>query len=118
MAKAEVNTGPRTSSAWGRSAAGRRDPAGEYRRTLRLLGPNEDLEPFSRLRTPAGVVVRRMLARRGGSDGQDILWPDLHLALRAELEPEACDPQELAPSLSRDFTDLAAPAEPLVPGRA
>lgn len=95
----------------------RADPAGEYARTLRFLSLRDDFEPFSRLRTRVGTVVRRFLSRRVRTE----LWPDLAEALRADLEPEMLELRDMVPDLDftlwPGFAHLAEPAPAPVAGR-
>lgn len=91
----------------------RRDPVGEYRRTLRFLGLDDTTVPkrVQRLAggrqasaTPLVGTLRRLV--RGGDEvppngdqsGPD-LWPDIRASLRDELEPEVRELRELVPDL-------------------
>jgi hypothetical protein len=110
------------------------DRAGEYARTLRFLGLQDDFRPLQvRAATEGGLVrarralwlLRRRVAStlRGGGEkpGGAPLWPDLAAALRADLEPDVLELQAMVPeldlSLWPNFADLAA-TRPRARGRA
>lgn len=96
----------------------RRDPLGQYRRTLRFLGVREDVAP-RRLRRKAagkpesalvGIGLRlglpegtrhRVLERLGRPAPPDPapLWPDLEASLHATLDPEVEALRDLVPEL-------------------
>jgi hypothetical protein len=106
----------------------RRDPVGEYRRTLRFLGLGDDAVP-RRLRawreggddrdlrfpTRAEAAKRRVVAtaRRLHDPKPPPLWPDVEAALHAELDPEVADLRTLVPELDvalwPNFAGVAAP---------
>lgn len=104
----------------------RRDPLGQYRRTLRFLGVREDFVP-RRLRGPAGraealavAALRRMppaqraLVRLTGRSGAtDALWPDIEAALRTTFDPEMEALAELVPELEPSlWPSCARPSAP------
>ncbi|HEV2061269.1 MAG TPA: sulfotransferase [Solirubrobacteraceae bacterium] len=75
-----------------------RDPLGEYRRTLRFLGVDEDVVP-ARVRE-ARPPVRRwrgMLRRRRVEPV--VLWPEIERTLHDELDPEVEALQAMVPEL-------------------
>jgi hypothetical protein len=93
----------------------RRDPVGEYRRTLRFLGLDPDTVP-KRVLVAGGQAERwyaplaRALRLRGlerrerpPADARERtrleLWPDILATLREELEPEVRELRELVPHL-------------------
>lgn len=94
----------------------RRDPVGEYRRTLRFLGLDEASVP-RRVLVAGGQAERwyapvartlglQRLVRRGDAapaeptERQRVeLWPDIVASLREELEPEVRELRALVPEL-------------------
>lgn len=91
----------------------RRDPVGEYVRTLRFLGVDETVVPrqvqiaggtSERWYAPAARRLRvgRLRAAEEPSDEPDVgtrLWPDIEASLRDELEPEVRELERLVPGL-------------------
>lgn len=108
----------------------RRDPVGEYRRTLRFLGLDEGSVPkpvliaggqAERWYAPLARTLRlHKLARRDAVPAEAAardrvaLWPDIEASLREELEPEVRELAELVPeidlSLWRSFAPQPAAA--------
>ncbi|HEU4658196.1 MAG TPA: sulfotransferase domain-containing protein [Capillimicrobium sp.] len=108
----------------------RRDPVGEYRRTLRFLGLDEASVPKPVLiaggqaehwYAPIARTLRlHRIARRDRPPAERPererveLWPDIVASLREELEPEVRELQELVPeldlSLWRNFAPAPVPA--------
>lgn len=75
-----------------------RDPVGEYRRTLRFLGVDEDVVPA---RVGAGAGPRpgwRERLRRRGTEPVE-LWPEIERMLHDELDPEVDALRAMAPEL-------------------
>jgi hypothetical protein len=99
------------------------DPAGEYARTLRFLGVDDDFQPerfrvppphgedWHRGRTRLQRVRETVRPRRRG--GRKRLWPDLEASILADLEPEVLElkamVRELDLNLWPSFAHLAAP---------
>jgi hypothetical protein len=87
----------------------RRDPRGEYRRTLEFLGVRDSAFVPRRLRRSAArgllerVVPRRVGERLTGAPLAERepapLWPDLEASLRTALEPDVAALQRLVPDL-------------------
>lgn len=96
----------------------RRDPVAEYRRMLAFLDLSEDFNPFGRRRARVAGRVRKRLSRR--ERPEDVMWPDIEAALRADLEGEMRDLKSLVPALDLSlwpsFADLADPAPAAIPG--
>jgi hypothetical protein len=67
----------------------RRDPAGEYRRTLRFLGVDADHEPRE-VERPRGTTAEAAKVP---------LWPDMLATLRAAFDPDVERLRELVPEL-------------------
>jgi hypothetical protein len=117
------------------------DPLGEYARTLRFLGLDDDFVPRTlrrRARGKTGPILPVAVLRKLGLPEQvnldwlrrlrgrvvpvDVeLWPDLVASLRTELTPEVEALRELVPDLDLSlwpfFADLA-PAGAPAPARA
>jgi hypothetical protein len=101
----------------------RRDPDGEYRRTLEFLGVRDTAFAPRRLglRAPAGLLGRFMPRRVGERlAGRPVaerapapLWPDLEAALHTALDPDVEALRELVPELDLalwpNFAQLATP---------
>jgi hypothetical protein len=96
----------------------RRDPLGQYRRTLRFLGVRDDFAPRRLRRRAAGKPESALVAlglRLGLPEGTRHrvlerlgrrvpvqpaeLWPDLEASLHATLDPEVEALQDLVPDL-------------------
>jgi hypothetical protein len=83
----------------------RRDPRGQYRRTLEFLGVRDTASVPRRLRRSG--LLDRVLPRRVGerltgrpSSGRTTpFWPDLEASLRTALEPDVAALQRLVPDL-------------------
>jgi hypothetical protein len=83
----------------------RRDPRGQYRRTLEFLGVRDTAFAPRRLRGTG--LLDRVLPRRVGErlTGRPLaepsapLWPDLEASLRTALEPDVAALQRLVPDL-------------------
>jgi Sulfotransferase family len=101
----------------------RRDPDGEYRRTLEFLGVRDTAFAPRRLgpRAPAGLLGRLMPRRVGERlAGRPVaerapapLWPDLEAALHTALDPDVEALRELVPELDLalwpNFAQLTTP---------
>jgi hypothetical protein len=101
----------------------RRDPAGEYRRTLEFLGVRDTaFAPRRlRLRAPGGLLERvvprgvgeRLAGRPVAEATYAPLWPDLEAALHTALDPDVEALRELVPALDLalwpNFAQLATP---------
>jgi len=68
----------------------RRDPAGEYRRTLRFLGAQDPDQDPHEVDRPRGTTA---------AAAKDELWPELLESLRRVLTPDVERLRELAPEL-------------------
>jgi len=87
----------------------RRDPRGEYRRTLEFLGVRDTAFAPKRLRGSAAggllalVVPRRLGERIAGrpmvARAAAPLWPDIEAALHTALDPDVAALQRLVPEL-------------------
>jgi hypothetical protein len=86
----------------------RRDPRGEYRRTLEFLGARDTAFLTRGLRGGAARALLERLAPRRVSErltgrplaeGTEPLWPDLEESLRTALEPDVAALQRLVPDL-------------------
>jgi len=86
----------------------RRDPAGQYRRTLEFLGVGDTAFAPRRLRLTGGGLLGRIAPRRVAERlaGRPVaerehapLWPDLEAALHTALAPDVEALRELAPQL-------------------
>ena len=87
----------------------RRDPVGEYRRTLEFLGVRDTAFAPKRLRGSAAggllalVVPRRLGERIAGrpmvARAAAPLWPDIEAALHTALDPDVAALQRLVPEL-------------------
>jgi hypothetical protein len=87
----------------------RRDPAGQYRRTLEFLGVRDTSFAPRRLRhkTVAGLLGRvaprrvgeRLAGRPLAEREPAPLWPDLEASLHAALDPDVAALKELVPEL-------------------
>jgi hypothetical protein len=83
----------------------RRDPRGQYQRTLEFLGVRETAFVPRRLR--GSGLLERVLPRRVGErltgrpvdDRAAPLWPDLEASLRTALEPDVAALRRLVPDL-------------------
>jgi hypothetical protein len=83
----------------------RRDPRGQYRRTLEFLGVRDTAFVPRRLR--GSGLLDRVLPRRIGerlagrplSQPPAPLWPDIEESLRTALEPDVAALRELVPDL-------------------
>ena len=98
-----------------------KDPAGEYARTLRFLGVDDDFRP-DKFRGGPLELTRPMLggARRRLKDkllpkSPPKLWPDIEIPLLAELESDVRELSKLVPdldlSLWPSFAHLATAPE-------
>jgi hypothetical protein len=76
----------------------RRDPAGEYARTLRFLGVPDDFRPAALRRGPLQRARRRLAPGTAEEDGVE-LWPDLEIPLLKELEADLLELRALVPDL-------------------
>jgi hypothetical protein len=104
----------------------RRDPAGQYRRTLAFLGVRDTAFTPRRLQRKASMAlavagrlglprkVTERLSRRPAPRTTAPLWPDLEAALHTALDPQVERLCELVPDLDRslwpNFAHLEAPA--------
>jgi hypothetical protein len=101
----------------------RRDPAGEYRRTLEFLGVRDTAFAPRRLRLGGGGLLARLMPRRVAERlaGRPVaerehapLWPDLEAALHTALDPDVEALSDLVPlldlSLWPNFVHLATRA--------
>jgi Sulfotransferase family len=87
----------------------RRDPRGQYRRTLEFLGVHDTAFAPKRLGgSSASRLLARVLPRRVGEriSGRPLvertpapLWPDLEAALHTALDPDVAALQRLVPEL-------------------
>jgi hypothetical protein len=86
----------------------RRDPRGQYRRTLEFLGVRDTAFVPRRLRRKGRrSVIERLLPRHAGerlagrplAERTQPLWPDLEASLRTALEPDVAALQRLVPDL-------------------
>jgi hypothetical protein len=102
----------------------RRDPAGQYRRTLQFLGVRDTSFTPRRLRrrfprvapllrvipAPArGYVAERLSGRPATERVPAPLWPDLEAALHIALDPDVEALRELVPDLDVGFWPNFAP---------
>jgi Sulfotransferase family len=83
----------------------RRDPAGQYRRTLEFLGVRDTAFVPRRVR-PVGLIDRVLprrvgerLTRRPSPTRTEPLWPDVEASLHAALDPDVAALKQLVPEL-------------------